>query len=137
MKWIKEKRVELQRIIDNINECYTTNNRNGFTFNCSNGVIWSETRRGKKWGKAFEEGKRFYAIIDLPPGSYEIDELVTRIKLNERKVDEQVSGIRLRKDKLYDSVQISIYNDRATTYSFNNEEFINFVNEVASRVIVK
>lgn len=110
---------------------------NGFTFNSRTGVIWSETRRGKKWGKAFEEGKRFYAIIDLPPGSYEIDELFTRIKLNERKEDEQVSGIRLRKDKLYDSVQISIYNDRATTYSFNNEEFINFVYEVASRVMVK
>jgi hypothetical protein len=48
---------QLQRIIDSINECYTTNNRNGFTFNSNTGVIWSETRKEKRWGKAFEEGK--------------------------------------------------------------------------------
>ncbi|MBS4176925.1 hypothetical protein [Lederbergia citrea] len=137
MKWINEKRVELQSIIDSINGCYTTNNRTGFTFNSGNGVIWEETGRGKKWGKAFEEDNRFYAVIDFPTGSYKINELVERINLDEREEDEQVSGIRLRKDKPFDSVQIAIYDDGSTKYSFNNKAFFNFANEVASKVMLK
>jgi ABC-type oligopeptide transport system substrate-binding subunit len=48
----------------------------------------------------------------------------------------QESGIRLRNDNPFDSVQISIFDDRSTSYSFYNEGFIDFVNEVASKVMV-
>jgi len=134
LNWINEKRVELQNVIDSINGCFTSNNRMGFTFNLGSGVIWSETRRGKKWGQAFEEDIRFYAVIDFPTGSYKVNELVERINLYEREKDEQISGIRLRIDKPFDSVQIAIYDDSAS-YSFFNETFSNFVNEVASKVM--
>ena len=68
LTWIKEKRKELQRIIDNINGCYTTNNKTGFSLNSKNGVVWAQTSRGKKWGQAFEGDGRFYVAIDFPEG---------------------------------------------------------------------
>lgn len=136
MKWISEKRVELQSVIDSINGCYTSNNRTGFTFKTGNGVIWAETRRKKKWGQAFEENFRFYAVIDFPTGSYKFSELVERLELDEREEDEQASGIRLRTGNPFDSVQIAIYED-ATSYSFTNEIFIKFVDEVVSKVMIR
>ncbi|MRH41570.1 hypothetical protein GH741_02645 [Aquibacillus halophilus] len=137
MQWIKDRRLELQRIIDSINSCYTTNNKTGFTLNSTNGVIWAKTRRSKKWGQAFEDDFRFYVAIDFPEGSYELDELIERIGLNVKEEDEQVSGIRLRKDSPFDSVRIAVYEDMSATYSFDNKEFIDFVNEVASKVMNK
>lgn len=134
MSWIKEKREELQRIIDNINGCYTTNNKTGFTLNSKSGVVWAQTSRGKKWGQAFEEEGRFYVAIDFPEGCYDLKELTARIGLGERAEDEQVSGIRLRRDKPFDSVRIAIYEDSSNAYNFSNSSFIEFINEVASGV---
>ncbi|WP_332632549.1 hypothetical protein [Halalkalibacter flavus] len=79
MKWIKEKRSELQSIVNKINGCVTTNNETGFTFKAIDGVIWANTKRGKKWGQAFEEDQRFYVAIDFPVGSFELKELSERI----------------------------------------------------------
>lgn len=134
MRWIQEKRLELQKIIDTINGCGTTNNQTGFTLKSKNGVVWAKSKTGKKWGQAFEEDSRFYCVIDFPVDSYELKELVERIGLNKRKKDEQVSGLCLRRDTPFDSVQIAIYEEEATTYSFNNDAFIDFVNEVALKV---
>ena len=133
MNYIKERRIELQTILGNTSGCYTTDNISGFTLKSKTGVTWSKT--GKKWGQAFEEDLRFHIAIDFPEGSYQLKELTELIGLKEREEGAQVSGILLRRDKPFDSVRISIYKDKLNTYTFRNETFIRFINEVALKVI--
>jgi hypothetical protein len=134
MKIIKEKRLELENIINSLAYSYTTENENGFTFNIKQGVRWGKTSRKKKWGQAFEETKRFYCAIDFMVGSYELNELSERVGLPIRCENEEVSGIRKISCPEYDTVQISLYNDHyINKYSFRNDSFMLWIKETASR----
>ena len=132
MNFIKKRRTELQNIINQIDGCCTSDNKTGFTLYSESGVKWATSMKGKKWGQAFEEKARFYAVIDFPEGNYKLKELIERIGLPEREEDEAKSGIRIRRDSPFDSVQIALYHDTFTNFTFDGKIFKDFLGEAVA-----